>query len=89
MIRLSGLTPHEDIEIKIVGLRPGEKLFEELLIDDEFNEKTENSKIFKEEKPFSEIKFTIEDIPNLNTASKEEVKAYLQSKVTSYQPSES
>ncbi len=89
MIRLSGMTPHEDIEIKIVGLRPGEKLYEELLIDGEFNEKTENSKIYKEEKPFNEIQFTIEDIPNLDTATKEEVKAYLQSKVTSYQPSES
>jgi FlaA1/EpsC-like NDP-sugar epimerase len=88
MIRLSGLTPHEDIEIKIVGLRPGEKLFEELLINAELNEKTENSKIFKEEKPFSEIKFTIEDIPNLDTATKEEIKTYLKSKVTSYQPSE-
>ncbi len=88
MIRLSGLTPHEDIEIKIVGLRPGEKLYEELLIDGEFNAKTENSKIFKEEKPFSEIPFTIEDIPNLDTATKDDIKSYLQSKVTSYQPSE-
>jgi len=88
MIRLSGLTPHEDIEIKIVGLRPGEKLYEELLIDGEFNAKTENSKIFKEEKPFSEIPFTIEDIPNLDTATKEDIKSYLQTKVTSYQPNE-
>jgi FlaA1/EpsC-like NDP-sugar epimerase len=33
MILLAGLVPHQDIEIKIVGLRPGEKLFEELLND--------------------------------------------------------
>ena len=50
---------------------------------------SENSKIFKEEKPFSEIPFTIDDIPSLDDASKEDIKAYLQSKVTSYQPSES
>src|SRR5690606_24509688 len=33
MISLAGLKPHEDIKIEITGLRPGEKLFEELLVD--------------------------------------------------------
>ena len=35
MIRLAGYTPNKDIKIKYTGLRPGEKLFEELLTDDE------------------------------------------------------
>ncbi len=48
MIQLCGLTPNVDIEIKEIGLRPGEKLYEELLIKTETLDKTENSMIFIE-----------------------------------------
>ena len=47
MIRLSGKTPGEDIEIQYVGLRPGEKLYEELFYDDEIKETTGNDKVFR------------------------------------------
>ncbi|MBQ4630504.1 MAG: polysaccharide biosynthesis protein [Clostridia bacterium] len=46
LIRLSGHTPGEDIKIEITGLRPGEKLYEELLMDTEGLEKTRHNKIF-------------------------------------------
>lgn len=46
LIWLSGLTPNEDIKIEITGLRPGEKLFEETLRDDEGLSRTANEKIF-------------------------------------------
>lgn len=46
MIRLSGLVPGEDIEIKFTGLRPGEKLYKELLIDDDNKKETANKRIF-------------------------------------------
>ena len=46
LIRLSGHTPGVDIKIEIVGLRPGEKLYEELLMDQEGLESTKHSKIF-------------------------------------------
>jgi len=46
IIRLSGYEPYVDIKIKFVGLRPGEKLFEELLMDEEGLNKTENQKVF-------------------------------------------
>ena len=51
MIRLSGYTPYVDIEIREVGLRPGEKLYEELLISDRNLHQTENAKIFVEARP--------------------------------------
>lgn len=49
LIRLSGYEPEVEIPIKITGLRPGEKLYEELLIDTEKLEKTKYDKIFVEE----------------------------------------
>lgn len=45
LIRLSGMTPYVDIDIVFTGLRPGEKLFEELLIDGEGVKKTSHEKI--------------------------------------------
>ena len=48
MIKLSGLVPEEDIKIEEVGLRPGEKLYEELLMKTETLEKTDNDMIFIE-----------------------------------------
>ncbi len=47
MIRLSGKAPGKDIEIRYVGLRPGEKLYEELFYDDESKERTGNDKVFR------------------------------------------
>ncbi len=46
LIRLSGYTPDVDIEIHYTGLRPGEKLYEELLMADEGLKKTANQRIF-------------------------------------------
>ena len=48
MIRLSGFEPYKDIDIIETGLRPGEKLYEELLIKTEELDKTSNSMIFIE-----------------------------------------
>ena len=46
MIALSGLTLGKDINIRYIGLRPGEKLYEELLMNEEGLERTANKKIF-------------------------------------------
>ena len=49
MIRLSGFRPYDEINIVEVGLRPGEKLYEELLLKTEHLDKTDNDMIFVEQ----------------------------------------
>ena len=46
LIRLSGYEPYKDIDIKFIGLRPGEKLYEELLMAEEGLKNTSNKRIF-------------------------------------------
>ena len=46
LITLSGLKPDEDVEIKFIGLRPGEKMYEETLLDIEHDKATKHNKIY-------------------------------------------
>ncbi len=93
LIKLSGLTPGEDIEIIFTGLRPGEKLYEELLMEEEGMQETAN-KLIHIGKPIeldeelfvnqlSELKTFIEDEPTPE-ALKEKIKEL----VPTYQPKE-
>lgn len=65
MIRLAGLEPYKDIDIVFTGLRPGEKLYEELLYEKEKVQPTHNKKILigsVREYDFEEISKEIEDL---------------------------
>lgn len=87
MIRQAGLVPEKDIQIIETGLRPGEKLFEELLIDSEHHEKTANKSIFIEKK--KDIVPIEDEIAHLKVAfgleDNEEIKSLLAEAVDTYQ----
>lgn len=86
MIRQAGLVPDVDIKIIETGLRPGEKLYEELLLDKEKHEKTANEKIFIERnteiRPIEEEMIDIEKFFNLS--DNDEVKEKLSKIVKDY-----
>ena len=93
MINLSGFTiknssnPNGDIEIKTIGLRPGEKLYEELLIGDD-PQKTNHPKIQKISDPFipfDQLELYLEKLKNLiNDNKADEVKKLLNDLIISY-----
>ena len=93
MVKLSGLTIKDtenfegDIEVKITGLRPGEKLYEELLLGDN-PQKTYHEKIQKAQDPFipfSQLKIELENLSTLIESNKSaDVKRMLNRLVPSY-----
>jgi len=66
LIRLSGFEPDVDIPIKITGLRPGEKLYEELLLDEEGISKTVHEKIFVGKPIFTDYEKILKHIDTLD-----------------------
>jgi FlaA1/EpsC-like NDP-sugar epimerase len=89
MIRLSGYEPYEDIDIKFIGLRPGEKLFEELLLNEEGIMRTKNEKIFVVEPlidDYNYIRGKIEDLINIleKGTNDREIKEFIKTMVPTY-----
>ena len=89
LITLSGLKPGRDIEIKEVGLRPGEKMYEELLMDDEELIPTEHSEIrisTAEADKMEEIKDKLDKLRACLGEDNDQVKAVLAEVVPTYHP---
>ena len=89
LIRLSGYVPNEDIMIEFTGLRPGEKLYEELLMDEEGMQETPN-KLIHIGKPieFDEDVFRIqlENLYKVCNAESENIKTVVKQIVPTYTP---
>ena len=90
LIRLSGFEPYKDIDIKITGLRPGEKLYEEILLNIENSVATEYEKIFIEKPIIHDEKKIFEGLSMLervqNTLDKKEVTDALKYIVPNFKP---
>jgi len=80
MIKLSGLEPGKDIKIEFIGLRPGEKLHEELFYDKEDVIKTQCEKIYlaKTSSSYSEFKKELENLKNIFLASNKELQKLIE-----------
>lgn len=87
MIRQAGHTPYEDIKIIETGLRPGEKLYEELLLDKNRQKATDNPKIFVE--PKEDIRPIEEELREIVTVfgmdNNQDIKELLGKMIETYQ----
>ena len=89
LIRLSGFTPYKDIEIEFTGLRPGEKLYEELLMSEEGLTATENDLIHIGKPIEFDEDFFIETLEKLRQAMYDEnadIRGLVKEIVTTYKP---
>ena len=89
LIELSGLKPDIDIEIKIIGLRPGEKMFEEIQHTREEYSPTNNDRIFRFTGPtldYSDLSSILKEIDVLILKENEECKKGVQKLIPEYNP---
>lgn len=90
MIRLSGFQPDTDIEITFTGLKPGEKLFEELRHHTETHEATSHPQIMKfvaAEGPLGELETDLrQTLPKLHEMDPNDIKRWLKAHIDEYQP---
>lgn len=90
LIRLSGFEPDVDMPIEIIGLRPGEKLYEELLMDEEGLAATKHNKIFVGKPVFTDLKLLHRELDILTEhlcGGSTEIKEYMVKMVPTYKRS--
>ena len=89
LIKLSGLRPDVDIKIEYTGLRPGEKLYEEKLMDEEGMQTTANKLIFIGEPIEMDDELFKKNLAKLDEESREDddnIRKYVQEMVPTYKP---
>ncbi len=88
MIRLSGLRVGEDVEIEFTGLRPGEKMYEELYSDEELHDATAHSKILVAKSPLNtaltDVAWTLQELANLTEGTPHDLLEQLRLVVPEY-----